>query len=244
MKSDLDRSKILVDAIQLNDCKTSEQVHSVLLHLSNQLGFDAFLYGGRFNLDGTRQVEKVESSYRESWRQQYDKLGYAQIDPTVSHAVTSLRPLVWLDRMYVTDAQRDFQEEARSHGLLAGATFPVQSKEGEVAMLSLALSSSGREAQRHVQEMLVWGPLVATLAHEAMRNIVKNAHASILPKLTKRETEVLKWIAAGKSTWEISKLIIISEHGVIHHVRNILLKFDVPSRHHAVAKAIALGAML
>lgn len=244
MNSDLDRSKILAEAMQLNDCKTSEQVHSVLLHLSNQLGFDAFLYGGRFNIDGTRQVDKVESSYGKSWRHQYDEFGYVRIDPTVSHAVTSLRPLVWSDQMYVTDAQRDFREEARSHGLLAGATFPVQSKEGEVAMLSLALSSSGREAQLHVQEMLLWGPLVATLAHDAMRNIVKSTHASIRPKLTKRETEVLRWIAAGKSTWEISKLIIISEHGVIHHVRNILLKFDVTSRHQAVAKAIALGAIL
>jgi DNA-binding CsgD family transcriptional regulator len=33
----------------------------------------------------------------------------------------------------------------------------------------------------------------------------------------------------------------ISEHGVVHHVRNILHKLDVVTRRQAVVKAIALG---
>ena len=61
--------------------------------------------------------------------------------------------------------------------------------------------------------------------------------------LKKRETEVLQWISNGKSTWEISKLVGISEHGVVHHVRNVLTKFDVASRHQAVAKAVAHGLL-
>ncbi|HVW52726.1 MAG TPA: LuxR C-terminal-related transcriptional regulator [Trinickia sp.] len=38
------------------------------------------------------------------------------------------------------------------------------------------------------------------------------------PRLTPRELECLKWIAAGKSSWEISHIIGISEHGVLYHI--------------------------
>lgn len=237
----LDSSKLLVDVLRLNDCKTFEQVHARLHHLCRQLGFDSFLYGGRFSSGGGRQSERILSNYDESWRRQYDKSGYVRLDPTVAHAETSLQPLVWSDEMYVTAPQRDFRDAAQSCGLVSGVTFPIQSKDGEVALLSLALSASGPEARAHVREMLGWGSLVATLSHDVIRKLVKQEQVANRPKLTKREAEVLQWIAAGKSSWEISRLINISEHGVIYHVRNLLRKFDVTSRHQAVVKAIVLG---
>ena len=91
--------------------------------------------------------------------------------------------------------------------------------------------------------MLMWGALLATMTHEATGRVVRQRSLAALPALTRRETEVLDWIAAGKSNWEISRLVEISEHGVSHHVRNILLKFEVGCRHQAVAKAIAFGML-
>jgi LuxR family quorum-sensing transcriptional regulator LasR len=233
-------SDLLSDALKLNECQSSQEVNSALAGLVRQLGFDGFLYGGRFSIDCSVEVEHIESNYKQGWREYYMAQEFAQIDPTVLHAVTSLRPLVWADEIYSTDAQLEFKEDAASHGLAYGATFPIHSKGGDVALLSLALNHSGPDSRRHVQERLVWGPLIANMAHDAMCRIIKEGRASKRPILTKRELEVLKWIGAGKSTWEISRLINISEHGVVFHVRNLLLKFDVASRHQAVIKAIAL----
>ncbi|HYD80781.1 MAG TPA: LuxR family transcriptional regulator [Paucimonas sp.] len=243
MSNDLDSLQLVTDIMRLNDCKTFGQVNSALFEISSKLGFDAFMYGGRFHIGGTRYVERIASNYNASWLEKYETQRYAHIDPTVSHALSSLCPLVWSDDMYKNDMQHNFKEEARMHGLAEGMTLPVHSRNGDVAMLSLAVSRSGDEARRHVHKMLTFGSLLATLTHEAMRRIVKGQHMEPPPKLTKRQIEVLQWVAAGKSTWEISKLVGISEHGVIHHVRNILLKFDVASRHQAVAKAIALGLL-
>jgi LuxR family transcriptional regulator, quorum-sensing system regulator LasR len=239
MTSIVDQGQYLDDILQLNDCKTHDEISATLRHLSRRLGFDAFLYGGRFNVGDTRPVEHVETNYSVAWRQRYIRSGYIQLDPTVSHAVGSLRPLVWSNDIYLTDAQRGFREEAAAYGLISGITFPVHSKDGDVALLSLSLSQSGTEARRHIQETQVWGPLIAMLAHDVMCGAVKRLHNTRQPTLTRRELEVLKWIAAGKSTWEISKLINISEHGVIYHVRNLLQKFDVTSRHQAVVKAMS-----
>ncbi|WP_241668541.1 LuxR family transcriptional regulator [Pseudomonas sp. Sample_22] len=59
--------------------------------------------------------------------------------------------------------------------------------------------------------------------------------------LTSRETEVLQWSAAGKSSWEISQIVNCSEAGVNYHFCNIRRKFGVSSRWTAVVKALEQG---
>lgn len=60
-------------------------------------------------------------------------------------------------------------------------------------------------------------------------------------RLTRKETEVLQWSAAGKSSWEISQIINCSEAGVNYHFCNIRRKFGVSSRWTAVFKALEMG---
>jgi ATP/maltotriose-dependent transcriptional regulator MalT len=55
--------------------------------------------------------------------------------------------------------------------------------------------------------------------------------------LTRRELEVLRLVAAGKSNREIAAALVISEHTVARHVQNIFAKLDVSSR--AAAGAFA-----
>jgi LuxR family quorum-sensing transcriptional regulator LasR len=238
-----DTQQLVSNIMHLNDCTTCHEVRTALSEISCALGFDSFLYSGRFYTGVTRYIEHNESNYAPSWREKYDKQHYADIDPTVSHSLKSLCPLVWDDGMYTTEPQRHFKEEARMHGLAEGITLPVHSRNGDVALLSLAVSRSGEEARHHVRATLVWGALLATATHESVRRIVKNQRMAPAPKLTRREIEVLQLVAGGKSTWEMSRLLSISEHGVSHHVRNVLLKFDVASRHQAVAKASAFGLL-
>jgi LuxR family quorum-sensing transcriptional regulator LasR len=85
--------------------------------------------------------------------------------------------------------------------------------------------------------------LLATLVHDCMRRIINRPGEIMRSALTPRELECLKWIASGKSSWEISLILGISEHGVLYHVRNIMFKFDTQNRHLAVLKAIACGIM-
>lgn len=68
---------------------------------------------------------------------------------------------------------------------------------------------------------------------QRLENIFKNDSP-----LTPRETEVLKWITQGKSNWDISMIMEISERTVKFHVSNILQKLDASTRSHAVAIAL------
>ncbi|WP_409341665.1 response regulator [Paenibacillus sp. MBLB4367] len=48
--------------------------------------------------------------------------------------------------------------------------------------------------------------------------------------LTAREREILEWVARGKSNREISEQLVISEHTVKNHMKNILQKLHLENR--------------
>ena len=59
--------------------------------------------------------------------------------------------------------------------------------------------------------------------------------------LSRRETEVLRLVAAGLSNREIASSLVLSEHTVHRHVANILSKLAQSSRAAAAAQATRLG---
>lgn len=60
-------------------------------------------------------------------------------------------------------------------------------------------------------------------------------------KITRREADVLYWVAKGKTDWEISVILSISERTVNKHLEQIYRKLDVNNR--TSATAIAIKAM-
>ena len=63
------------------------------------------------------------------------------------------------------------------------------------------------------------------------------------PRLTPREKECLQWAAFGKSEWEVSQILGISEHTAEKHLLNAKTKLGASNRVHAVAEAIRCGVL-
>lgn len=59
--------------------------------------------------------------------------------------------------------------------------------------------------------------------------------------LTLRETECLTWTANGKTSWEISVILGVSESTATFHLRNAAAKLKASNRTHAAVKALHLG---
>ncbi len=57
-------------------------------------------------------------------------------------------------------------------------------------------------------------------------------------ELTQRERQILDWVRAGKTNWEIACILNISENTVKKHVQNMYKKLDVTNRIQAVARAV------
>ena len=59
--------------------------------------------------------------------------------------------------------------------------------------------------------------------------------------LSEREMDVLKCLASGQTTHQISSLLFISENTVKTHIRHILEKIEADNRVEAVGKALKMG---
>ena len=61
------------------------------------------------------------------------------------------------------------------------------------------------------------------------------------PQITKREKEVLQYVAKGFNAPEISEMLSLSTHTVSAHIKHIYKKLAVKSRTEAVYEAVKLG---
>jgi LuxR family quorum sensing-dependent transcriptional regulator len=62
-------------------------------------------------------------------------------------------------------------------------------------------------------------------------------------KLTPRESEVLRWVANGKSAWEVGEILHITKRTVDEHVQTAVRKLNAANRTHAVALALRDGIL-
>ncbi len=59
-------------------------------------------------------------------------------------------------------------------------------------------------------------------------------------KITRREADVLYWVAQGKTDWEISKILSISDRTVNKHLQQIYRKLNVNNRTAASSQALSI----
>jgi DNA-binding NarL/FixJ family response regulator len=67
------------------------------------------------------------------------------------------------------------------------------------------------------------------------------AETAVPADLTRRELEVLRHLAQGKTNREIAEALVISEHTVINHLSHIFGKIGVDNRTAAAAYALRQG---
>jgi LuxR family quorum-sensing transcriptional regulator LasR len=184
----------------------------------------------------------LRSNYSPEWRRVYDETRLVYVDPTVAHCIAHSTPLIWEPGLFSSEQQKAMYEEASSHGLRSGITLPFHGPNGELGILCFVNDAQpGRHFMKDLQRFIPELALLRDFAFEASLRFAVGDQEMHLPVLTRRELECLKWGAAGKSSWEIARILRCSESTVNFHFCNIRRKFDATSRQQAVVKAIKLG---
>jgi LuxR family quorum-sensing transcriptional regulator LasR len=156
-------------------------------------------------------------------------------------------PLVWQADTFRSPAERAMYEEWCSYGIRAGVSVPIHGPNGEFGMLSFACDPQPERpglTPNFAREVVALLPELALVRDYAFASGVRFCPPvthEAAPRLTPRELEVLNWVMAGKSSWEISKITGCSEATVNFHMGNIRQKFNVNTRQQAVVRAISLG---
>ncbi|MFJ2684001.1 autoinducer binding domain-containing protein [Pseudomonas sp. NPDC087342] len=225
------------DLIKLSEISNMEDWFIVLRQLSEKIGYSQVLFALKPGIEADNKDATIISNYPERWRSRYDEHHYADIDPVVSHSFKSSLPLIWTEEIYTSTPALEFLEEASSHDMRQGVTLPIHSPQAQVGMLSLKWDSTHKtQYLEHVQVTLPYAMALRDFALQSAIHHLTKEHQPVT-HLTKRELEVIKWSAAGKTTWEISIILSCSYAAIDFHFRNIRKKFKVNTRHQAIIKA-------
>jgi DNA-binding CsgD family transcriptional regulator len=178
------------------------------------------------------------------WQAYYDQNKVGARSPALHVARRSLTSFTFLemfDMPALPADQRSVWQTVRGWGWQNGFVVPVHGPGGFFSYISMAsperdlnLSFSNRA---QIQ-------LFALLAHERCRAL-SNPVAREDPRtaLTKRELECLRWVASGKTDWEIGQILAISATTVKFHVDGARRKLGAATRPQAVAM-LAIRGML
>jgi len=225
-------------------CRTLDEWSQLLFKAAGKLGFSSVLFGIKPTISSPFTASVIISNYSRSWREAYDSGGYHEVDPVVFHCLNSSVPLLWTENNFHTRPEQELYEEARAHNVRSGLCMPIHGPSGEFGMLNFLCDESATADALHPERL---GALVLMRDYAMQSYIHLRSSADELdvpPKLTARELECLKWVAAGKTSWEISRILSCAEVTVNYHVSNFMRKFNAESRQHAVIRGIRSGLVM
>jgi len=217
-------------------CNSKENFIALFPKIREILPFDfAYSFLAHHSTDnGLVQVFNANISFPKGWVEEYVSKNYLQGDVTVRENFASYDVQHWdCDRLrlYKQDERLislcvDFgMPKCYAHGAQLAAT----GKNGSMFIFT----GASIEFDKRTEAILEF---VTPHLHLALTNFYNNKDI-----ISHREKEVLDWLKHGKSSWDISIILGISESTVNFHVYKIMQKLGVTKRPQAVAVAARMG---
>jgi LuxR family quorum-sensing transcriptional regulator LasR len=149
--------------------------------------------------------------------------------------------MVWDHTVYSSPRQEMMYKQGEGFGLNSGLVFPIYGANGEFGMMNFATNKSITKINKtHISNCIPILSVFKDYVFESSKPFNHNIPHGSTP-LTPREKEVINWCAAGKTSWEISKILSCSESTVNFHLSNIRNKFNAGNTQLAVVKALRSG---
>jgi LuxR family transcriptional regulator, quorum-sensing system regulator BjaR1 len=169
------------------------------------------------------------------WKRIYDEKRYHLDDPILRCARKSLLPFRWRDALDGPLAGRaaEIMDGRAKFGLRDGLVVPIHTPDHQAAWVHfMGERLDDAPEARYALQLVGFATFIraAELAAPA---------PAASPRLTARELECLRWIAAGKSDCDIGHILSISDRTAHFHVENAKRKLDASSRVQAVMTALA-----
>jgi DNA-binding CsgD family transcriptional regulator len=231
---------------RFSNCQTVDEIRALCDAYCRQLGFNHFVFALRASSQFADAQVVVVDGYPSSWVSHYFEHAFYEVDPVMSYCTGSIFPIVWQDLQVAPSSPAiRMMNEAGDFGLKSGLSMPIHGANGELGVLSFSVDRpsecpNGREMAINALPFL---QLLAPYVHEAVRRVSQLNLDKKAQPLSIREQECLRWVADGKSSWEIARILNVSERTINFHLNNAILKLGASSRQHAVVKAVLQRAI-
>ncbi len=179
----------------------------------------------------------LANGWPREWFDIYSRENLVAVDPVARLVASTVQPFEWSEARYDKDSEPAahlVMTRATEFRLMDGYCIPMHYDEGS-AVVSLATEHLNIDpAARSAMQ------LIGIYAHNRIRSLASPPRQQ-RGVLTDREREVLRWAAGGKTSWEISLILRISERTVKFHLVEASRKLNAVNRTSAVATALARG---
>lgn len=209
-----------------------------LLKVVGDFGFEHMIYTGL--PVGNNPIDPLVKTNRfpQAWWDRYTEQDFAQTDAVCQQVFTTMSPFAWHEvdaRFTSIEGAAQVAGEAAEHGLVDGYIVPVFSRDEWLSAISFGGSTSLQLSPRERGALNLMGIYTSSAIERRQQNGTRRR------KLTSREREVLLWTSAGKSCWDVSVILGISEQTVRYHTAQIRTKLNATNTTHAVSRALQEG---
>jgi len=176
----------------------------------------------------------------EGFRDFYIREQLYRLDHICLYAKAVFEPFRFSDAPYDSKESRGnmrFMQALATFGMDKGLIVPIGRVASMPACVWLAGESPDLDHDSILATQLV-ALFAASKALEISRPPELNSQTS---RLSQREREVLQWTAAGKTSWEISVIMKLSERAINKIMADAMFKLEAVTRSQAVVNAIRIG---
>ncbi len=228
---------------EINRTTNVEDAFNLLEKTLSHLGFDRVVYS-LITDHPSMQLKRghgILRNYPDDWMKYYFSKDYFEVDPVIKIIKQTSGPFFW-DKLpeLKNGLKKDeyiLMEEAREAKLLDGIGISLHGACGEIVGMGVASSSGKTDIINPDMLSIVYA--LCSQFHITYRKLEEKSSPII--SLSKREKEVLTWIAAGKSKSVVADILEISDDSVKTYVNRVFCKLQVNSIQLAVVKAISMG---
>lgn len=182
-------------------------------------------------------VKILNLDYPEEWGGIYISEELYRKDPVIKYNYAFYKTHHWSEAVCLFNGKEELHlmDRATDFGLNHGISSGVNGERCRGSIFSFSARQDRFEG-RHKKVLDIITPHI----HQALVKASERT-ARINAPLSKREKEVLVWMKEGKTNWEISLILLISERTVKFHVQNIERKLNAVNKAHAIAIAFDSG---
>lgn len=236
----VDGDETVIEAIAtFGRLTTVDAVAAALADFARGFGFTSLVIGHLRNplaLEGRQDRWMIASTWPSDWYSIWLDQQLILHDPIARCAALFNCSFQWRDAYERgTPVGKSILDESRNFGFREGLAVPARSPSGAPGCISLGADRV--DLSPHERARVELAAIHAFIRMEEIFGAGRDGGDRKGP-LTHRETELLHYAAAGKTNWEISAILSISEHTVRDHFKSIARKLNCANRAHAVAVAM------
>lgn len=220
---------------EISGADSVQELESLLQPMVSDIGFDTFNFAARKKSSREFMTDPTLTSWSTHDLVNYDRDKWFARDPLLEYSASGKAPLLWKTEDWKANGHHAYHEYLAANGIQGGMTISLGSRAGTVGGLTLLTLRDEPPPADILYAGVVIGELLAARSVGICAVARENDDALRLKQLSGRQTEILKWIAAGKSSAEIAIILDLKKRNVDYHVAEILRKLAVVNRTQAAA---------